>query len=149
MSTLVALDYYRNKWLYWINHVNHINILFAIGLKLLEKAEHSDVNIEAYTNAKKSFLTWFAKKTKTEITSLEGEAGVGINLLNIINLKLKADSSIRTEIKEEFKNKVSELGNKINEIAAVIETIEQKKVLVIIDDIDKLDLAVVKEIFHI
>jgi nucleoside-triphosphatase THEP1 len=128
--------------------VNHINILFAIGLKLLEKAEHSDINIEAYTNAKKSFLSWFAKKTKTEITSLEGEAGVGINLLNIINLKLKADSSIRTEIKEEFKNKISELGNKINEIAAVIEAVEQKKVLVIIDDIDKLDLAVVKEIFH-
>jgi hypothetical protein len=126
--------------------VNYVNILFAIGLKLLETA--SALKIPVPSPMENDLVNWFAKTTNIQEASFKSEAGVGINLLEWLTLKLKVDAGFRQEIKREFFPKVSELSGKLNEIAAIIEALTKKKVLVIIDDIDKLDLEIVYEIFH-
>lgn len=126
--------------------VNYINILFAIGLKLLESAEKADINIS--NSIKKSLINWFAKKTETQTAELKTEAGVGANLLELLVLKLKVDAGFRQEIKQEYAPKISELVTKLNEIKSVIETVTNQRVLVIIDDIDKLDRKIVYETFR-
>jgi hypothetical protein len=128
-----------------MSDVNHINILFAIAINLMLEAEKQQIEIPK--SIKDSFYKWFAKRTRIETdTPISGEASVGFDF-KLISGKLKTESVIRDKIKQEFERNVSDLVAKLNEIAASIQAVSQKDVLVIIDDLDKLDLAVVRSIF--
>ena len=126
--------------------VNYINILFVIGLKLLESAEKA--NIPLPVGVKNDLISWFSKTITTQTAEFKAEAGGGVNLLEWLVLKLKVDAGFRQEIKQEYAPRISELVEKLNEIKAVIETVTNQRVLVIIDDIDKLDRNIVLETFH-
>lgn len=130
-----------------MSDVNHINILFAIAVKLMEEAENQQVKIKS--SLKDAFYKWFAQRTRTETEEFGTAVSAGFDLFKIITGKLKTEAKIRDEIKQEFIRNVSDLVATINEIAAVIEaSTENRQVLVIIDDLDKLDLAVAKEIYQ-
>ena len=128
-----------------MSDVNHINILFAIGLNLMLEAEARKVNIPQST--KDALEKWFATRTRTEANSIQAEATNNNSILKLISTKLKVDSTIRYEIKQEFERKISELVAQLNIIAASIQAAYKKDVLVIIDDLDKLDLSVVNNIY--
>ncbi|AHJ26597.1 ATP-binding protein [Nodularia spumigena CS-584] len=128
-----------------MSDVNHINILFAIGLNLMLEAEARKVNIPQST--KDALEKWFATRTRTEANSIQAEATSDNSILKILSTKLKVDSTIRYEIKQEFERKISELVAQLNIIAASIQAAYKKDVLVIIDDLDKLDLSVVNNIY--
>lgn len=125
--------------------VNHINILFAIAVNLMSEAEARQVEIPQST--KEALYQWFATRTRTEELNFKAEAEIGFDLLKLISSKLKADAAVRDEIKQEFERKISDLVARINEIAALIQTATKQDVLVIIDDLDKLDLGRVNEIY--
>jgi nucleoside-triphosphatase THEP1 len=129
-----------------MSDVNHINILFAIAVRLMVEAEKNQVQIPPAT--KDAFHKWFATKIRVEEEKISTETSVGFDLFKFISGKLKADAAVRQEIKQEFERKISELIARINEIAAVIRNATNKDILVIIDDLDKLDLARVNEIYR-
>ncbi|MDB9399859.1 MULTISPECIES: ATP-binding protein [Cyanophyceae] len=129
-----------------MSDVNHINILFAIGLNLMLEAEARKVNIPQST--KDALEKWFATRTRTEANNIQAEATSDNSILKILSTKLKVDSTIRYEIKQEFERKISELVAQLNIIAASIQAAYKKDVLVIIDDLDKLDLSVVNHIYR-
>jgi energy-coupling factor transporter ATP-binding protein EcfA2 len=141
-----------------MSDVNHVNILFAIAVQMMEAAENQSIKIK--TSTKRDFYRWFGKYTKTETSTIEAEleagseVGGGFNILpSIIKFfatlksKLKANAVIRNEIKSEFARRISDLTDRINEIAAVIQSASKKPILVIIDDLDKLDLELVESIY--
>lgn len=137
--------------------VDHVNILFAMALKLLEAAELRQVKLKP--GIKVELYRWLGKHTQTESNAVEaeitasGEASLEggipglIKFLAAIKSKLKVNSVIRNEITREFAKKISELIIKIDQIQTYIETATNQHVLVVIDDLDKLDLAVVESIF--
>ncbi|MCF4968055.1 ATP-binding protein [Nostoc sp. CMAA1605] len=129
-----------------ISDVNHINILFSIAVNLMYEAEALKVEIPKST--KDALYKWFATRTKTEEFNLEAENSLGFDLLKLISNKLKADAAVRYEIKQEFERKISDLIARINEIAAIIHVATKKDVLVIIDDLDKLELERVNDIYR-
>ncbi len=129
-----------------MSDVNHINILFAIAVNLMAKAEEEAVKISP--SLRQSFLDWFATKTQTVATGVNIEGEAGFSLFSLIQNKLKAEASVRNELKREFERKVSELVAQINAIAAAVENATGKQILVIIDDLDKLDLATVREVYR-
>jgi nucleoside-triphosphatase THEP1 len=129
-----------------MSDVNHINILFSIAVNLMYEAEALRVEIPKST--KDALYKWFATRTKTEEFNLEAETSLGFDLLKLISNKLKADAAIRYEIKQEFERKISDLIARINEIAAIIHVATKKDVLVIIDDLDKLELERVNDIYR-
>jgi len=128
-----------------MSDVNHINILFAIAVQMMTEAKERQVKINSETE--KQFYQWFATKTRTEIEQTNAEVSGGFDLLKVIAGKLKVDATVRNEIKQEFLRNIPELMGRINEIAAIIEAATNKEILVIIDDLDKLDLSVVEEIY--
>ncbi len=128
-----------------MSDTNHINMLFAIGVNLMLEAEARLVNIPKVT--KDAFEQWFAKRTRTEETSIQKEITSDYNLFKFIGTRLKVDSKVRYEIKQEFERKITELVAQLNIIASAIQAAYKKKVIVIIDDLDKLDLSVVNNIF--
>ncbi|AUT03833.1 AAA family ATPase [Nostoc sp. CENA543] len=129
-----------------MSDVNHINILFSIAVNLMYEAEALKVEIPKST--KDALYKWFATRTKTEEFNLEAETSLGFDLLKLISNKLKADAAVRYEIKQEFERKISDLIARINEIAAIIHVATKKDVLVIIDDLDKLELERVNDIYR-
>lgn len=64
-----------------MSDVNHINILFAIAVMLMEEAESNQVNIK--DALRESFFSWFAKHTRIEQEEFKQEGSAGINLFKI------------------------------------------------------------------
>lgn len=128
-----------------MSDVNHINILFSIGVNLMLEAEARQVEIPQST--KDTLNRWFAKHTRTEAAGIQTEAETKGSIFKSITTKLKVDSTIRYEIKQEFERKVSDLVAQLNIIAAAIQYSVNQEILVIIDDLDKLDLSVVNTIY--
>ncbi|MBW4580922.1 MAG: AAA family ATPase [Tildeniella nuda ZEHNDER 1965/U140] len=128
--------------------IDHVNILFAIAVKLMRFAETSQPPIPISQATQDALYRWFAEQTQTDVKEVKGEASFGLNLLKLIELKLLTNASTRKEIKQKFERNASELVGQLNTIAATIRTAAKKEtIVVIIDDLDKLDLAVVKPIF--
>lgn len=140
-----------------MSDVNHVNILFAIAVKLMEEAEERQVKIGNRT--KQAFYQWFNKHTKTESSEIEsrieleasGEAGANawfVKFFTKLKAILKANSVIREEIKTEFARRITDLVNRVNDIAIAIQAASGKQVLVVIDDLDKLDLEIVDRVYR-
>jgi nucleoside-triphosphatase THEP1 len=127
------------------SEINHINILFTIALQLMEKAEQQELKISE--DKKRAILTWFAKHTRTETEGFDAEVSLGFDLFSIFKGKLKTDATVREQITQEFKKNFRDLINAINLIATEIELASQQNIVVIIDDIDKLDLSRIEDIF--
>ncbi|MEM8640995.1 MAG: ATP-binding protein [Cyanobacteria bacterium P01_G01_bin.54] len=129
-----------------MSDVNHITILFSIGVQMMDWAEQNDIKIK--NSIRESLYRWFATVTKTDVEEpLKAEFSGGFNLLGWIKGQLKTSAYTRKEIKQTFEPKTSELVNQLNTIATVVEEAADRKVLVIIDDLDKLDLAVVRDVY--
>lgn len=129
-----------------MSDINHVNILYSIALNLLSKATKAGIEIKADT--KKALLDWFTTtQTATFSNDLKSEIGVGGDFAQVITAKLRNEATFREEITKTYERKISELARKADEIAAIIKVATNKKVLVIIDDLDKLDLALVEDIY--
>jgi hypothetical protein len=129
-----------------MSDVDHVNVLFAIALNLMLKAEHEGVKLPKSTQD--AIYKWFAELTQTDVKEVKGEAGFGFKLLETVSLNLQTNTTLRREIKQKFERNDSELVAQINIIAAALQAATDKSILVIIDDLDKLNLSVVEPIFR-
>lgn len=130
-----------------MSDVNHITILFAIAVQLVEKNINRRINIKPSTQ--EALERWFANRTRIEIkTPVKADVSAGFDLFGIIKGKLKTDSTIREEIKQTFTHNLPDLMDQIDEIAAIIQVTTHLDILVIIDDLDKLGLAQVCNIYQ-
>jgi len=137
--------------------VDHVNILFSMATELLDAAERRAVPLKP--GLKLELYRWLGRHTKTEVKAVEaaiettGEAGVKggipalLDFLVKIKSVLKVNSVVREEISMEFARKISDLITQINLIQVYIENATKQTVLVIIDDLDKLDLSVTETVF--
>jgi energy-coupling factor transporter ATP-binding protein EcfA2 len=137
--------------------VDHVNILFSMALQLLEEAEQQGIKLQP--GIEKDLYRWLGKHTQTESQAVEamveinaeaktkGGIPIVMEFLATIKSKLKINSETRKQISIEFASKTSELVAKINQLQSYIETATNQQLLIIIDDIDKLDLGVAEVIF--
>lgn len=130
-----------------MSDVNHINILYSIALKLLSQSTKQRIPIPESTIT--ALRNWFTQtKSRTYTDELNQALSAGIDLFNFFTGKLQKEQKFREEIKETYERSVTDLSKQIDLIAAAIFSATKRKVLVIIDDLDKLDLPVVKSIFQ-
>ncbi len=129
-----------------MKEISHINILFAIALKMMEKAERDDVKIA--DDKKQAFFDWFKERTKTETVGVSGQMSAGINLFEVIKSKLSTEQSTKEEIKTKFTQNFRDLIDTLNAIATEIKLATKLEILVIVDDLDKADLAQIDDIFQ-
>ncbi len=128
--------------------VTHRNILYAIALQLLSAATQQQVPIAR--DIQESLLGWMTTthKQKTEKTT-KSEIGLGVDkLLQLATLKFQQEQAFRDEIERVYEKNVADLVGKADRIAAAIASTTKKSVLVVIDDLDKLDLPLVESIYR-
>jgi len=127
--------------------VTHTNILYAIALLMLSHAQKLGVNIAE--DIRETVYGWNITTRKlTESEETKGELGFEIKVLDIFIARLQREKSFRDELETTFIKKISDLVGKIDRLAAAIQIKIQKPVIVIIDDLDKLDLPLVEAIYR-
>jgi energy-coupling factor transporter ATP-binding protein EcfA2 len=130
-----------------MSDITHTNILYAIGLMLLHQASLKQIKVP--DDIKNTLLGWNTTvKKQLSSQGTKGELGVGGNWLKVFTAKLQQEKSFREDLETTFKKKISDLVGKCDRLAAALQTSSKKPVLVIIDDLDKLDLPLVEQIYR-
>ena len=130
-----------------MSDVSHVKILYSIGLMLLSKA--SIVKIPVADDIKKTLIGWIETTRKTTgETQTKAEMGFGGDFLKFISAKLQQERTFREEVERNYERKISDLVQKLDRLAAQVQTHTKKPVLVVIDDLDKLDLSVIEPIYR-
>ena len=129
-----------------MSDVTHVNILYTIGVRLLSTA--TKLNIQIPKDIQSSLLRWMdtTRKTVAETTT-KAEVGIGAEILGI-GFKLQRERAFREELERKYEKRISELVGYLDRLAGLIQIKMNKPVLVIIDDLDKLDLSVVENIYR-
>ncbi len=129
-----------------MSDVNHINILYSVAMQLLNRATRQQISIP--DKIKDDLLGWNSEtKNRIRTDELKGTMAIGV-ALDFVKGQLQKEQSFREEVKVKFERRISDLAGMIDRIAGAIQVATQKKVLVIIDDLDKLDLSTVNAIYR-
>jgi nucleoside-triphosphatase THEP1 len=126
--------------------VTHTNILYAIALSLLHHS--TKLRLKISKDIQETILGWNTTiRTQIAEEGTQGEMGFEANVFNVFT-RLQREKSFRDELETTFAKKISDLVGKIDRLAAAIQNATEKPVLVIIDDLDKLDLPLVETIYR-
>lgn len=133
-----------------VNNLDYVDVLFSIGAQLY--IQYTDSGNELRDELIEELEGWknnIVERVREDITSFETSVEGGLKAYFISMLaKIRAEDTTRKTIREKIEPRLSELIDKINLIAADIEGKEGKKVLVLIDDLDKPGLEQAKKIFY-
>ena len=127
--------------------ISHVNILYVIALRLISSAHR--LRLEIPNDIITTVLCWNQQISQTQ--GVETTQGIEVEAnLQIITLKLQREKLFRDELETCFAKRLSDLVEKIDRLADTIrtQTKDRKPVVVIIDDLDKLDLPLVEEIYQ-
>ena len=131
-----------------LNDITYVDVVFSILAKMLEKAQEEDIELGASLNDRAE--RWGSSIIKTITQNDSVDVGIGVNLpLYFINLlgRMKSESTTRTEIRKVMEPRVSELISIINDTIAEIEK-NEKQVLIIIDNLEKIDYEKAIDLFY-
>jgi energy-coupling factor transporter ATP-binding protein EcfA2 len=131
-----------------MSDVSHVNILYSIGLQLLEAAILAKIPVD--TDIRETLLGW-TTTTRKEVLESEDKSEFAIDpgaIFKIFTAKLQQERTFRQELEKTFEKRISELVRNLDRLAAAIQIETNKSVLVIIDDLDKLDLSIVEPIYR-
>ena len=131
-----------------MSDVTHTNILYSIGLKLLDTATQSNIPVDA--DIRETLLDWTTTSGK-QIISTEAKSEFALDpgaIFRFFTAKLQQESSFRQELERTFEKRISELVRNLDRLAAAIQIHTGNPLLVIIDDLDKLDLPIVEKIYR-
>ncbi len=133
-----------------VNNLSYIDVLFSLGAQLF--IEYSDSGKELRPELIKALENWkndVVEQVREEIESFETsiEGGLKAFFISVLS-KFRSEDNTTKTIRTKIEPRLSELIEKINLIVADIEGKEKKKVLVLIDDMDKPNLAQAKKIFY-
>jgi hypothetical protein len=126
-----------------ISAINHISILIAICVQMMAKAEAEQIGIDR--RQRDSLYQWLYRHTLTTTEALDTLVESGYSLFDIIARELKINTLMYNE---DFKKNLGDMIEKINLLAAEIKVACKKDIVVIIDDLDKLDFRTAQEIYQ-
>lgn len=131
-----------------INDITYVDVVFSILAKMLEKVQENGIELGKSLNERAK--QWGSYIIETTIQDKVMDAGISVNLpLYFINLlgRMKSEETTRTDIRKQIEPRVSELISIINDTIAEIEKSE-KQVLVIIDNLEKIDSDKALNLFY-
>lgn len=145
--------------------VSFIDIIFSVLRNISKKA--IDLNIAIEPDIASSIYHYWKDEqvvtiTKEEAEKVEADAVAGLSILQFLSTKIKiflqSSSVIKREVKDRIEPSIPELINRVNNFIKDFQRklplstsdngrMGRKKLLVMIDDLDKLELAEAENIF--
>ena len=131
-----------------VNNLNYVDVLLSIAAQIY--LQYTGAGKEIDKNLMEDLKKWGSTIIieKEKEISMERSIGGDIHAFFISVMgKIQREDMSRETIRKAIEPKLSDLIDKINNIIAYIEGEEKKKVLVVIDDMDKPGLEQAKKIF--
>ncbi|HJH28161.1 MAG TPA: hypothetical protein C5S51_00425 [Methanosarcinaceae archaeon] len=132
-----------------LNDITYVDVVFSILAKMLEKAQEDSIELGTSLNERAERWGNSIIKTITQNDSVDAKVGVNLPLV-FINLlgRMKSETGTKTKIRTQIEPRVSELIGIINDTIAEIET-NEKQVLIIIDNLEKIDYEKAIDLFYV
>ena len=128
--------------------IKHTDILLIIGTRIYETFEkHKEIRLQRAI--KKELDDWSEKIVETVKEKQKGiEVGGGFRAIIQLAAKFKDEATTRETSRKIIEPRLSDLISIINKMIFDIEDKLKKKILVIIDDLDKLNPGPAEELFY-
>lgn len=132
--------------------LKYLDVLLSIGFQLFDLAAKTDLELSAglQDDLIRNVLH-FAEDITKEVFKQDktGKSGaVSLQyLIGKVTGKISTEDTTRETVRIEIQPRLSELIQTIEDVVVAIEQAKGKKILVIVEDLDKADLATVKEMF--
>ncbi|MDI6810852.1 MAG: hypothetical protein QMD80_04140 [archaeon] len=107
----------------------------SMALKIYETAE-KEVDLE--TDIEEDFREFMMRITKVSEEDVTRSSEIGISFSKFILLKLGREAKTREYVRKELEAKISDLIEKLNWLILEVESKSTKRIVVIVDDLDKL-----------
>jgi predicted ATPase len=129
--------------------LKYVDVVLSLGLELIREATGQRVKVkQKVLNHVLSFTKEITKETVSGIKG-QAEAGAELNLYVMkLSSKLNAEDATRTTVREIVSHRLSDLLESIDLLSREVEKIAKRRVLVIIEDLDKTDLNTAKQLFY-
>jgi len=129
--------------------VRYVDVILSLATELFKAATAARIKINKKLVA--DILHWFSKEVVKEVaidTKANADVGASLNVFVAkLSTKIGTESSTRTLVREKVEPRLSELLERVDLIVSEVERLTKKKVLIIVEDLDKADLASSKKIF--
>ncbi len=133
-----------------IRDLNYTDIIFAIGMGLIEAA-NPELKNRLPDKLLETIRSFFAEIYQETESKEKTEMGVELkpSIFNLLTAfaRLGKESSSRTVVRKKLNGVLQQLVNAIDDLARFIERETSKKIVVMIEDLDKLDDQQSKELF--
>ena len=135
--------------------LQYLDVLLSMAIQLAEKVNSAELTLSKDVRARLETLWSFGKDidVQRERGSLRGgetSFGIGGVLTQLMQLgvRIRSEHSTRETVRERVQHRVSDLLEGLDTLARDIETQTQKRVLCIVEDLDKTDLSKARDIFY-
>jgi len=128
--------------------VSYVDVLFSLAVRLIRAATERQVEVKE--ELLRHILDFTKEVSKEVVIEERGDVDVGAEL-NFYVVKLEGkvgkETSTRTLVREKVEPRLSDLLENVDLLRREIERATGKRVLVIVEDLDKADLARARELF--
>lgn len=131
--------------------LDYTDLLVSIGAQIFIEADKTNLKMRDKLLDRLSGWKSSIDVEKEKSLTAGGELGANAGLASFFSqllLKLKLEYVTRQKIRETIAGRISELMDIIDLITMEVELLTEKKVLVVIDDLDKPDLKIASKIFY-
>lgn len=129
--------------------LSYVDVVLSLGLELFRRA--TDEKIEVKKEVLDHVLGFTKEITKEVVTGIGSQPEVGAELnLYVVKLtsKLRTEDTTRTTIREKVQTRLSDLLESVAFLAEEIKRVTGRKLLAIVEDLDKADLGTAKQLFY-
>ncbi|MFH1742404.1 MAG: hypothetical protein ABIH23_25655 [bacterium] len=133
--------------------LSHLDIVYSLGFQLFEKTTSQEINVDkkVLKYVLECVLDFTKDITKETQVTANAEAGLGAQInfyVAKLSSKLGTEETTRKTIREKVGPRLSDLLLAIDLLSREVEKNTNRRVLVIVEDIDKTDIAKAKELFY-
>jgi hypothetical protein len=132
--------------------LTYVDVLLSIGLQIFEKAADLDVKgtLDVDDEVLRHILDFTTKVVKDETFETKEGSSLSAGLkafFGSVTAKISAQDTTRQKVRREMETRVTELLSSVELLAQELQVASAKRVLVIIEDLDKSDLDVARRLF--
>ena len=112
------------------------DFFISMALKIYETAENESVELNA--DIKEDFDQFVKGITKVSEEEITRSRDMGLSLSKILMLKLGREAKTRELVRKELETRISDLIQRLNWLIRDVEDNTEKRIVIIVDDLDKL-----------
>lgn len=117
----------------------------SMALKIYDTAEMNGVELEQ--DIREDFKDFVMRITRVSEEEITRSKGLGLSISRVIMLKLGREAKTRECVRKELETEISDLIMRLNWLITEIESKTKRRIVMIVDDLDKLTRVEQGEVF--